>query len=115
MANVSHLKGIRTRYRNILEKRIAECKGILSSDLEGCELEKHFATTNKCVSGLQVYNDKLEQQSEKLANALDSGEAVVIEQIIEEDGVLCANAMESYIELQQHKEVLIRLKEEQQT
>ena len=111
MASVSNLKGVRTRYINVLKRDIATGKDLLAISYESCDIEVNIADTTRCIKSLQVYSEKLEQQSEKLAIALDETDQEFVVQFTEEDSGLCAYAVECSIYLQQHKETLISEKE----
>ena len=72
-SNVSYLKGVRTRYINILKKQtqigldlLEKAKGPLTSE---AELNIKIGS---CIERLQLYCDKVERQTEKLADAIGS-------------------------------------------
>jgi hypothetical protein len=62
---------------------------------------------NKCVEKLQVYSQKLEKQSDKLACALGDDNSSAIEKIMDEDTTLCSEVTECYLDLKQFKEKLL--------
>ena len=104
MANVTYLKGIRTRYRNFLEKEI-EIANVMSRTIsESAGVEPLIELIGKCVEKLQMYTEKVEIQTEKLCSALDESESEFIENILGQDSQLCAEAVERYIDLKQLKE-----------
>ena len=112
MASVTHLKGVRTRFRNVLEKNIASGNGLLQCDIENCDVGRIISETNKCIQSLQLYSDKLENHCEKVASAFEASDQTFVEQITEEDGALCAEALECSFSLQQHKDLLISVREQ---
>jgi len=112
MASVTHLKGVKTRFRNVLEKNIASGNGLLQCDIENCDVGWIISETNICIQSLQVYSDKLENHCEKVASAFEASDQTFVKQIIGEDGALCAEALECSFSLQQHKDFLISVREQ---
>ena len=104
MAAIAHLKGVRTRYRNILGKDILCAKELLLSDLDSCDVRKLSSDINKCCRSLQLYSEKLETQSEKLSNALAENDLEFVEEITNDDSLLCAEAFQCVLSLQEWKE-----------
>ncbi|MCG8034488.1 MAG: DUF1759 domain-containing protein [Candidatus Thiodiazotropha taylori] len=105
------MKGIRTRCRNFLEKEIQNATAILRSDFESARMELLIESVGKCVAKLQTYTEKVETQTEKLCSALDEGESEFMENILEQDSQLCAEATECCIDLKQLKTKLNEKKE----
>jgi hypothetical protein len=112
MSSVPHLKGVRTRYRNILEKKIDESKRILVCDVEIDTIESALATTGMCCDTLKLYSEKLENQSEKLAAAIGEDDDEFIGKITEEDSTLCEEAIQCFMKLKHHREMLLSFKEQ---
>ena len=106
MSSLSHLKGVRTRYRNTLLTEIQIGAGIISSDVQPSEEQEFVLKATKCAEKLKLYVDKLEFQSGKVSSALEE-QSVDIDSVIEEDCNLCSKAMDCYLDLNQFKERLI--------
>lgn len=104
---ISYLKGIRTRYRNFLEKEIENATNILRYDRVEIDVEHAVDEINKCVEKLNVYSEKVEIQTEKLSCALDENESDFLNNILGQDSQICADAMECCIDLKQMKEKMI--------
>ena len=66
---VTYLKGIRTRYRNDLEKEIDNGTGILRTDLT--EIDVDIAMIEKCMKKIEYYSEKVKIHMEKLSSLLD--------------------------------------------
>ena len=49
MASVSNLKGVRTRYINVLKRDIATGKDLLAISYESCDIEVNIADTTRCI------------------------------------------------------------------
>ena len=98
MANVTYLKGLRTRYNNILKNEVSTAGLLLSpSSLEGDKRES-LSKVSTCIERLQTYCYKLESQSEKVTAAVGDDETYTAE-ILEQDTSLCNSASESCAEL----------------
>ncbi|XP_053389852.1 uncharacterized protein LOC123530907 [Mercenaria mercenaria] len=91
MANLTYLKGVRTRYRNVLDSSIEEGRNLLKGEIE------------ECVEKIKSYNDKVESQSEKLAVALGETDNEQTESIVNDDCELCSDAIEVYLDLKEYK------------
>ncbi|XP_053372924.1 uncharacterized protein LOC128546434 [Mercenaria mercenaria] len=115
MASVTHLKGVRTRFRNIIEKNVQICANLSQRDIEIESVDASIAETNKCIQNLQVHNEKLEKKSDKLATALEDTDPEFVLQITNDDSTLCALAVECCIDLQLLKEKFVCYKGKQQT
>ena len=61
--NLTYLKGIRTRYRNFLQKEIENGNGILRSDLTEIDVDVTVVTINKCIEKIKGYSETLENQT----------------------------------------------------
>ena len=103
-SNLSYLKGVRTRYINILEKEIQCGSDILVSDLELIDKTELILSVNKCVERLQLYCDKVENQTDKLAEAIWNKDTDLSEQLVTENASICDKAMEYAINLKQLKD-----------
>ena len=68
-SNLPYLKGVRTRYVNTLSKEIDNAKDILVCDTKLVDETELILSINRCVERLQLYCDKVENQTDKLADA----------------------------------------------
>ncbi|XP_045158369.2 uncharacterized protein LOC123524328 [Mercenaria mercenaria] len=114
MANIPYLKGVRTRYVNILKTEVEIAEGILQKDLEYCDKDEYVECVMKCVEKMQVYREKLENQTDKLASALSKEEETYIQTILEEDCSLCEKARDMCMDLKNSKEKLLFLKNKEE-
>ena len=104
VSNLSYLKGVRTRYINILQKEMQCGLDILASDLELIDDTELILSVNKCVERLQLYCDKVENQTDKLAEAIGNKDADLSEQLVSENASICDKAMECALNLKQLKD-----------
>ena len=88
-SNVPYLKGVRTRYINTLKKRNREQFGLLSVDVGLVDESELIFKVNSCVERLQLYCDKVENQTEKLAEAVGDSDAELTAVIIDENESIC--------------------------
>ena len=102
--NLSYLKGVRTRYITILQKEMQCDLDILASDLELIDDTELILSVNKCVERLQLYCDKVETQTDKLAEAIGNKDADLSEQLVSENTSICDKAMECALNLKQLKD-----------
>ena len=102
MANLPSLKGVRTRYRNVLESEIKSGNDVLNYKSIDDDFETKLNQAAVCVKKLTDYQTKLETQSEKLCAALGDVEGDVIERIIQEDCDLNEAACEMCVLVQRH-------------
>ena len=86
---MSYLKGVRTRYINILAKETQIWLDILASDLEFEDETELTLKINKCTERLQLYCEKVETQTDKLAEAIDSSDTELTQQLITENESIC--------------------------
>jgi len=107
-ANVTYLKGVRTRYRNIIQKEIQIGVSILQAEVTKANHEKCVLKATKCIERLKCYVEKLENQSSNLASAYDEETTEVIDGIVEEDCELCSEAMDCQLDLHEFNERLVR-------
>lgn len=64
--NLTYLKGIRTWYRNFLEKEVEIGNGILRSDLTEINADEAIVTIEKCIEKIEHFSEKVEVQMEKI-------------------------------------------------
>ena len=80
MSNVPYLKGVRTRYVNILKKETAIALDLLATAEYTVDETEWILKLNNCVKRLQLYSDKVENQSEKLADAIGGSDTNTLTQ-----------------------------------
>ena len=59
MSNMPYLKGVRTRYVNILKKETKVALDLLAIDERLVDETELILKINNCVERLQLYNDKV--------------------------------------------------------
>jgi len=60
MANISYIKGVRTRFRNTLESELTSAKSILNGDMDGNDMDHIDSEITKCLEKIKLYRDKVE-------------------------------------------------------
>ena len=103
-SNLPYLKGVRTRYVNTLSKEIDNAKDILVCDTKLVDETELILSINRCVERLQLYCDKVETQTDKLADALGVKDEELTKHLINENEVVCDSAMDCVLNLKQFKE-----------
>ena len=98
------MKGVRTRYRNSLEKEVSLCMDILSQDIKDTNKEEEITKASKCIKMLRLNCKKEQLQSEKYVSALQDGIPEEIEKSLDEDCTICKKAMECCVLLEEHIE-----------
>ena len=88
MASDKYIKGVRTRYRNYLEKEMRTCLEILDRGLLMTTEEE----INLCIKRLKTYVEKVETQCEKCIASMKDDEGDEIDKIMDEDYSLCDKA-----------------------
>lgn len=106
MTSLSYLKGVKTRYRNILQTEIQNGSEILSTEITPPDEQQYVLRASKCAEKLQMYVGKLEIQSDKVACVMEE-QGENIDNVIEEDCSLCSRAMDYFLDLNQFKERLV--------
>lgn len=99
-----YLKGVRTRYVNILTKETQIGLDILASDIELIDETELTLKINKCIERLQSYCEKVENQTDKLAEAIGDSDTELTQQLITENESVCDKAMDCVLNLKQSKE-----------
>ena len=69
-SNLPNLKEVRTRYVNILKKETHIGLEILASDVNLFDETELALKINNCIVRLQIYCDNVENQTDKLAEAI---------------------------------------------
>ena len=98
-SNLAYLKGVRTRYVNILKKETHIGLGILASDVKLFDETELTLKINYCIIRLQINCDKVEIKTDKLAEAIGDKEKEFSEQLVTENGIICDRAIECALNL----------------
>ncbi len=106
MSSLSHLKGVRTRYRNILTTEIQNGIGIMSTEVQKPNEQQYVMKASKCAEKVKLYVEKLESQSGKVISAMEQNDED-INSTMDEDCSLCSQAMDCFLDLNQFKERLV--------
>ena len=105
-SDIPYLKGVRTRYINIVKKETSVGSDILALDPEIEEEKEVIPKIDNCIEKIQVYSEKVECQTEKLAEAIGDSDSVLTAKLIDENEDVCDRAMECVLQLKQFKEKL---------
>ena len=97
MSNVPYLKGVRTRFVNILKKQTTVALELLIIDEYLVDETELILKIKSCVERLQLYSDKVENQTEKLADAIGDSDTDFTEQL----ETVCDKAIECISRLKQ--------------
>ena len=103
-SNLPYLKGVRTRYINILKNETHCGLEILASGIKLFDETELTLKINNCVERLQIYCDKVENQTDKLAEAIGDTEKELSEQLVTENGSICDKAIDCALNLKQMKD-----------
>ena len=98
------MKGVRTRYINILKKEILVTSDILAFDIEFEDEKELIPKIDNCIERLQLYAEKVESQTEKLPEIIGDKDTDVTAQLISENEEVCDGAIEYVMQLNQFKE-----------
>lgn len=104
MANISYIKGVRTRFRNVLEREISVAKDLLTYIVKDGEEEEMELKISKCMEKLKSFIEKVETQSEKLCCFIKESVSELIGMILDEDCSLCTEALDLHSDLKHFKE-----------
>ena len=102
--NVSYLTGVRTRYVNILRKETQIGQELLGSSGDVSDETELIVRCNCCIDRLQLYSKKVENQTEKLAEAVSDSDPELINQLVSENESVYDRAMECVMNLKQLKD-----------
>ena len=103
-SNLPYLKGVRTQYVNILKKETHIGLDILASDVKLFDETELTLKINNCIDRLQIYCDNVENQTDKLAEAIGDKEKELSEQLVTENGTICDRAIECALNLKKMKD-----------
>ena len=86
VSNFPYVKGVRTRYVTTLTKNKTKQNGldILDSDAKSQDETALIMKINRCIDRLQLYCEKVEIQTDKVAKIVDSSESELTAQLIAE-------------------------------
>ena len=115
MSNVPYLKGVRTRYVNILKKKITIALDLLAAAEYTVVETELILKLNNCVERLQLYSNKVENQSEKLADAIRGSDTEYTNILVTENEAVCDPAIECISRLQQFEEATSTKKVKKET
>jgi len=100
MAGLPYLKGVRTKYTNILHKAMDSGKAFLTENLHNVDTKLFHADIVNCIEKIKTYSEKLQNQSEKLALAIGDTDKDFTAEIIEEDSDISERAVDLCSRLQ---------------
>ena len=106
MSNVPYLKGVRTRFVNILKKETTVALELLAIDEYLVDETELILKIKRCVERLQLYSDKVENHTEKLADAIGDSGTDFTEQLVTENETVCDKAIECISRLKQFEEII---------
>lgn len=115
MSGLQYLKGVRTRFYNKLLEEIQNVKEILNTDLSDLfDVDEYKQLRQRVLEAklsINLYNDKLMMQSEKLSQAIDDKDSEFIDIIIKNDSDIIEEASTLYHKLQIFEDTLQESKE----
>lgn len=104
MPELQYLKGVRTRFSNKLLEEIKHGQEILNTDLSDLFGNEDYKQLRRRVVeaklNINLYNEKLTMQSEKIAQAIEDEDSAFIHTMIEEDSCVLEKANTVYHKLQ---------------
>ena len=107
MSDLRYIKGVRTRYRAVLQTELVHGKKLLLSDIESCIKEELLGKVNKSIKTLEVYSEKLEIKSKELCCAIGDTDEDLLSNVLDEDGTLAEEIFDCCINLEELKEILL--------
>ena len=87
-SSLPSLKGVRSRYRNTLDKEMTNAVAIIGCDKTKVNKEICRSGGIKCSKLLQTYIGKLEEHMDKFGSKLGEDETEFLENLLEEDSQL---------------------------
>ncbi len=112
--NLQYLKGVRTRFFNVLDREVNAGVDLLETDTDDIsvtECKVLRQQVSECKSKINTYIDKLSNQSEKLAQAVGDSDDELTQRVIEDDSSLSEKALSMFYKLQRLDEDLKVLEE----
>lgn len=93
------MKGVRTRFYNMLDKEVQTGVELLNLDVSTDECTRVRKQTNECKQKIDSYIEKLSNQSDKLAQAIGDSDEELLQSIIMDDSTLSEKALSIYYKL----------------
>ena len=84
-SKVQYLKGVRTRYVNTLQKETKLGQDLIPISGDVSDEIEFMIRCNSIIERIQLYHEKVENQTEKLAEAVDDSDEELIKQIVSEN------------------------------
>ena len=103
MSNVPYLKDVRTRF---VKKETTVALELLAIDEYLVDETELILKIKSCVERLQLYSDKVENQTEKLADAIGDSDTDFTKQLVTETETVCDKAIECLSRLKQFEEII---------
>jgi len=103
MANVSSLKGVRTRYRNTLSAELDNGNAMMLSVSEESDRKRIIPDAKRCLKLVNTYSVKLEEHLPKLTDCIGDSDTDFVKKILDEDCALilkaeyCVSDLEQFI------------------
>jgi hypothetical protein len=110
VANIPYLKGVRTRFYNILSKEVDIADVILNENLVYADKGVLIQKTDKCIERMKIYREKLEIQTDRLASVLGDTDEEILTSLLEDDSLLTDRSTDLSIDLADLKDKLKALK-----
>ena len=106
--SILFLKGSRTKYRNLLEKKLEKGRSLIEeATLEQYEIKIVSKRVSNCINRLNDIIEQLEQTDERLSLVVDGQDgAQEVEQLITEDWSYIAEVIDSRYELEDIQQTL---------
>lgn len=102
----SALKGVRTRFRNILDRELKNAKELLCKEVSVFDISECLKGVKKSVLLLKSYSEKLSVNLEKMCDCFSESEPEYVDRILDEDCQLNFEVENVIIELEQVSEKL---------
>ena len=103
-SKVPYLKGVRTRYVKTLQKETKTGQDLIPVSGDVSDETEFMIRCNSSIERLQLYYEKVENQTEKLAEAVGDSDKELIKQLVIENETICDEAMECVTQLKMFKE-----------
>ena len=103
-SKVPYLKGVRTRYVKTLQKETKIGQDLIPVSGDVSDETEFMIRCNSSIERLQLYYEKVENQTEKLAEAVGDSDKELIKQLVIENETICDEAMECVTQLKMFKE-----------
>ncbi len=104
MANITALKGVRTRFRKNLSREVGAAKTLKSGDYEVSDIIDGLSSANKLSKIIKCYSEKVESQMYKVSDAIGDSDSSLVENVVDEDCQLLQEAEQCLVKLEQFTE-----------